>query len=170
MDEKEAAQLEEVGPAGDGLEGGARLLDDLSLRPAEDKGGEDVAPVPLGEPRLARAGMAGRELQGDQAADRDPHQRGPLDPQVIKQRPQVLRELNQAVGSWRTVGQPMAAQVVAEDGEIGFQGGDDLIPKAQIGAQRIDQDQRQAVGSAGARVVDDVAIQGGEHHSPERVT
>ena len=116
---------------------------------------EDERPHPL----RARGG----EVLGDQSADREPAEDDLADAQVVEQRGEVGRVVGDRIGRGPEVGQAVAALVVAQErdglGQIVGHG----VPNAEVGAQRVDEDQRRpAVPARQMRVMERGSVDGGE--------
>ena len=116
---------------------------------------KDQRPHPLG----ARGG----EVLGDQSADGEAAENDLADAEVVEQPGEVRRVVGDRIGRGPDVGQAVTALVVAQErdglGQIVGHG----VPNAEVGAQRVDEDQRRpAVPARQMRVMERGSVDGGE--------
>ena len=88
------------------------------------------------------------KLLRDEAADGQSDDRRASDAETIQKRREVARVVGDVVLVGSGFGQPVAALVVSDDAEIGREDLGDLIPDAEVGAERIDEDERRPVAPA----------------------
>ncbi len=89
-----------------------------------------------------RSGRLGGQGLGDHAADRQPDDDRVRDPVRIEQRGEIADMIVDGVGRRRRIGQPVAAQVVAQDAKVVGEWATTLVPDPQVGAERIHEHER----------------------------
>ena len=83
---------------------------------------------------------------------------------MVEQAGQVADVVGKTVVAVRRVGEPVSALVVGQDPIARRKQGDEIVPDARIGAERIDKGYRRAVGAAMQAVVQQYAIDPDKRH------
>src|SRR5580704_2641836 len=104
------------------------------------------------------------ELLRDQAADGESDNRRAPDADFIEKRRKVARIVGHVVRVRAGFGKPVAALVMKNDAEIGCEDLGDVVPDAEVSAERVDKDKRRPVPAPLVASVDDEAVGLHEFH------
>lgn len=144
--------LDAAGPDGGHPRAPAVLGADLRRRVREHGDPHEVRPF-------------GGEALGDDAADRQADEGRLPEARRLHQRRGIGHEIPHEIVALRRGAEAMAAQVVAQDPKAGRQQRDELVPDAEIGAERMGQDDRCAAVGAGDRMVEANAVDAEDLHA-----
>src|SRR3546814_20215811 len=87
------------------------------------------------------------------AALREAAEMRPLDAEMVEQPDRIGGQRLDRIGAGRRVGAAVAAAVVADDAEVPLERLPLRVPHVQVGAQRVGQQKRRTVGTAGPPMV-----------------
>src|SRR5580704_16469981 len=104
------------------------------------------------------------ELLRDQASDGEADDRGSPDADLIQERSEVARIVGHVVRVRAGFGKPVAALVMKNNAEVRREDCGDLIPDAEVSAERVDKDKRRPVPAPLVASVDDEAVGLHEFH------
>ncbi len=124
---------------------------DLGRGVGKNERGEEFGPLAI-------------ELQGDEAADRKPDDGCARDAESVHERREVAGVVGHVVSVGAELGEAVAALVVADDAELGREDASDVVPDAQVAAERVDEDERRAVLPPLVAVGDDAVVGSQETH------
>ncbi len=102
---------------------------------------------------------------GNQPADGKADDRGFFDAVMVKQRGEIVDVIGHRVRRRRRFGKPMAALVVAKHAVLFAETADDIVPYAEIGAERIGEHQHRPAGRAAYLVMQDNAVYAQKRHT-----
>ena len=115
-------------------------------------------------PNLTIGPMVCKALR-DHAAYRKPDDGRAFDVQMLEQRGKIADMVSQRVGCRRCLGKPVSALVVEHKVVVALELPGDRIPDAELGSERIGEDNGRAIRGAMYRVMDHYPVDAGEPHA-----